>query len=164
LVETYNFKYKDGPRSWGGYSSYARINERFLFPVPSKISPTIVASLLFSGVAVFSPLTRNGVGVGGLGHYAIMFANALGAEVANLSHSAKKKHDAIQMAAKHFVDTSQEDWTISKRNLDLIICISFAKDMSLKEYIGLLDIEGTFVCWNPGVKPPAFAAHFDDRH
>jgi alcohol dehydrogenase (NADP+) len=56
-----------------------------------------------------------GVGVGGLGHYAIMFANALGAEVTTLSHGAKKKHDAIQMAARHFVDTSQEDWAISKR-------------------------------------------------
>jgi alcohol dehydrogenase (NADP+) len=107
----------------------------------------MVAPLLISGVTVVSPLTWNGVGVGvgGLGHYAIMFANALGAEVTTLSHSAKKKHDAIQMGAKHFVDTSQEGWAISKRNLDSIICTSFAKDMPLKEYIGLLDIGGTFV-------------------
>lgn len=114
----------------------------------------MVAPLFCAGVTVFSPLTRNGVGrgsrvgvveVGGLGHCAIMFANAIRAEVTALSHSAKKKHDAIQMGAKHFVDTSQEDWAISKRNLDLIICTSFAKDMPLKEYIGLLDIGGPFV-------------------
>jgi hypothetical protein len=27
-VETYNFKYKDGSRSWGGYADFARVKER----------------------------------------------------------------------------------------------------------------------------------------
>ena len=39
-----------------------------------------------------------------------MWANALGAEVYALSHSPDKKKDALKMGAKHFVDTSEEDW------------------------------------------------------
>jgi alcohol dehydrogenase (NADP+) len=46
----------------------------------------------------------------GLGHFAVMFAAALGAEVYVLSHSPNKKDDAIKMGAKHFIVTNDEGW------------------------------------------------------
>ena len=68
---------------------------------------------------VYSPLVRLGcgpgkkvaiVGVGGLGHFAVMFAKALGAEVVVFSHSPDKKQDALKMGADEFVVTSEEEW------------------------------------------------------
>ena len=72
-----------------------------------------------AGLTVWSPLVRAGVkegskvaivGLGGLGHFAVMWANALGAEVTVLSHSAHKKEDALKLGAKHFVLTNEDGW------------------------------------------------------
>lgn len=40
------------------------------------------------------------MGLGGLGHMGVKIARALGAEVTVLSHSDKKKEDALQMKLK----------------------------------------------------------------
>lgn len=75
--------------------------------------------MLCAGLTVYSPLVRLGagpgkkvaiVGLGGLGHFAVLWASALGAEVYVLSHSPNKKEDALKMGAKHFVVTSEKDW------------------------------------------------------
>jgi alcohol dehydrogenase (NADP+) len=63
--------------------------------------------MLCGGLTCFSPLVRNGcgpgkkvgiVGIGGLGHFGIMFAAALGAEVYAISHSDRKKEDALKVS------------------------------------------------------------------
>ena len=64
-------------------------NFRFVFPIPDGIPSELAAPLFCAGVTVFSPLVRSGVGpsssvgvigLGGLGHYAVMLARALGAK------------------------------------------------------------------------------------
>lgn len=75
--------------------------------------------MLCAGLTVWSPLVRAGtgpgkkvaiVGMGGLGHFAVMWASALGAEVTVISHSPDKKDDALKLGAKHFVSSTEEDW------------------------------------------------------
>ena len=75
--------------------------------------------MLCAGLTTYSPLVRLGagpgkkigiVGIGGLGHFAVMWASALGAEVYALSHSPDKKEDAMKMGAKVFVNTKEEGW------------------------------------------------------
>ena len=62
--------------------------------------------MLCGGLTVFAPLVQNGcrkgkkvgiVGVGGLGHYAVQFAAALGADVWALSHSPSKQNDCLKV-------------------------------------------------------------------
>ena len=123
--------------------------------MPAEIPPALVAPLFCAGLTVFSPLKRGNVGpgtrvgvvgVGGLGHYAIMFAVALGAEVTAISHSQGKKDDAFKMGAKHFIVTGQDGWAVkASRSLDMILSTTNAKDMPLEQYLGLLDVGGTFV-------------------
>lgn len=48
--------------------------------------------------------------MGGLGHFAVMWAAALGAEVTVISHTADKKEDAMKLGAKHFVLSTEKDW------------------------------------------------------
>lgn len=44
------------------------------------------------------------LGIGGLGHMAIQFAAKMGCEVVVLSHSARKREDALRFVATEFYD------------------------------------------------------------
>jgi len=118
-IDTYGAPYPDGTISQGGYASHIRAHEYFTFKIPDNIETAIAAPMLCAGLTVYSPLVRLGtgpgktvgiVGLGGLGHFAVLWAAALGAEVYVLSHSPHKKEDALKLGAKHFIDTSKEDW------------------------------------------------------
>jgi len=118
-VDTYGAPYQDGTISQGGYSSHMRAHEYFTFQIPEKLDTANAAPMLCAGITVYSPLVRLGcgpgktvgiIGLGGLGHFAVLFASALGAEVYVLSHSPHKKDDALKLGAKHFIDTSKDDW------------------------------------------------------
>ncbi len=119
MVDTYGAKFPDGAATQGGYSSGIIANTRFVFPIPDAIPSNEVCSMFCAGLTVYSPLVRNGItkeeapgkkvgviGLGGLGHYAVLFAKALGAEVYVFSHSKKKEADAKAMGADYFIDTS----------------------------------------------------------
>ena len=116
-VDTYNSRYPDGKPAQGGYSTAIRAHQRFVFPIPEAVKSEDAASMLCGGLTCYSPLLRNGcgpgkqvavIGLGGLGHYAVLFAVAMGAEVTVVSHSPKKKEDAMKMGAKHFVATGED--------------------------------------------------------
>lgn len=99
------------------FSTAIRANQRFVFPIPSGISSEDAASMLCGGLTVYSPLKRNGVkpgskvgviGIGGLGHYAVLFAKAMGAEVFAFTHSKSKAEDIKKMGADHIIDTGDK--------------------------------------------------------
>ena len=89
--------------------------------------------MLCGGITTYSPLRNNGcgpgkrvgvIGVGGLGHYAIMFAKAMGADrVVGISRKSNKKEDALQLGADAYIATDEdENWAAeNSRSLDLII-------------------------------------------
>lgn len=79
------------------------MKEGFVVRIPDKLSMDAASPLLCAGITTFSPLKHWNagpgkkvaiVGMGGLGHVAIQFAHAMGAEVTVLSRSnnKKKKH------------------------------------------------------------------------
>lgn len=86
MVGTYNGKYGDGSKSYGGYSDYCRAPSHFVLKIPDAIPSEDAAPMLCGGITVFSPLKKNGcgpgkkvgiVGVGGLGHFGILYAKVL---------------------------------------------------------------------------------------
>lgn len=167
VVETYNWRYKDGSLAYGGYADYVRIHENFVYPIPAAIAPEIAAPMLCAGATMFSPLHRSGltpgakvgiVGLGGLGHFGVMFAKHLfGFDVTVISHSARKRQDALQMGASDFWVTSEPAWMAGRRirTLDLIISTNFSTDFPIKEYLSLLKIGGELVvCGIPEGKLP----------
>ena len=86
MVGTYNGKYDDGSKSYGGYSDYCRAPSHFVLKIPDAIPSDEAAPMLCGGITVFSPLKKNGcgpgkkigiVGVGGLGHFGILYAKVL---------------------------------------------------------------------------------------
>ncbi|CAE6420987.1 unnamed protein product [Rhizoctonia solani] len=155
-LDTYNSLYSDGTLSQGGYGTAIRAHHNFVFPVPKELKPEYAASMMCAGLTMYSPLVRNGagpgkkvgiIGLGGLGHFGVLFAKALGAEVYVFSHSARKEQDAKALGADHFVITSEKENMKSLRGtLDLIVStIDVADPFPLRDYLRLLFVNGTFV-------------------
>ncbi|TFK57318.1 NADPH-dependent alcohol dehydrogenase [Heliocybe sulcata] len=156
-VETYASKYPDGTLTQGGYSTAIRGNEQFVFPIPDKLESRDAASMLCAGLTVFSPLVRNGVGpgtkvgivgIGGLGHYAVLFGKALGAEVYAFTHDNRKVEDIKKMGADQVTVTDDKGEFANDlaQTLDLIISTrDVAEGMPLQQYLSMLWVHGRLV-------------------
>ncbi|WOO80960.1 NADP-dependent alcohol dehydrogenase 6 [Vanrija pseudolonga] len=153
-VHGYNTKWADGHDHQGGYSTHIRAEELFVFPIPDSIPSVEAASMLCGGLTSFSPLVRNNVGpgskvgvvgLGGLGHYAVLFGAALGAEVTVFSRSDAKKADALAMGAKRFVATVPGFEKDLFREFDLIVCAASSNQLPIDALLSTLDVEKKFV-------------------
>ncbi|OJJ48143.1 hypothetical protein ASPZODRAFT_157935 [Penicilliopsis zonata CBS 506.65] len=155
-VDTYNGVYPDGSISQGGLASHVRVHEHFVFSIPDSLSSSAAAPMLCAGLTTYSALVRNGcgpglrvavVGIGGLGHFALQWARALGAEtVAAISRSGAKRDDAMKLGASVFIDSAREDWTAEwKRGFDLVLnTANVAHRDTFSAYLDLLAVNGTF--------------------
>ncbi|CAE6428406.1 unnamed protein product [Rhizoctonia solani] len=169
-VDTYNDYHTDGTMSQGGYSTAVRANHQYVFPIPSEMVLEDAASMMCAGLTMYSPLVRNGaapgkkvgiIGLGGLGHYGVLFAKALGCEVYVFSHSARKQQDALEMGADHFiVSQDKENLTRLRGTLDLIIStVDVVDTFPLVDYLRLLVVHGTLInVGAPDTKLPQLSA------
>ena len=165
LIVTYNGYEKDGKTpTYGGYSSQIVVDESYVLHISGKLALERVAPLLCAGITTYSPIMhwkmgkghRVGVlGLGGLGHMAVKFASALGAEVTVLSTSKNKEVDARRLGAHHFALTSDVSVLKSLRShFDFIIdTVSAPHDVNL--YVGLLRRDGTLVVVGVPPEPSA---------
>jgi D-arabinose 1-dehydrogenase-like Zn-dependent alcohol dehydrogenase len=87
------------------------------------------------------------VGIGGLGHFGILFARALGADkVVAISRSDSKRADVLKMGADDIIATGEKDWDKThERSLDLIISTVGSEDIPLSGYLSLLRPHGTLI-------------------
>lgn len=157
MVNTYGGKYPDGSKSYGGYADYWRGPGHFVFKIPDALPSAEAAPMLCGGITVYSPLKKNGcgpgkrvgiVGVGGLGHFGLLFARALGADkVVAISRTGSKKKDAEAMGVDAFIATDEdEDWASKHANsLDLIVSTVSSPKMPLSKYLQLLRANGQFI-------------------
>ena len=85
------------------------------------------------------------LGLGGLGHMAVKFAAAFGAEVTMLSGSKSKENDAKRLGAHHFALTSDEKQMKGFQNhFDFILnTVSAPHDYNF--YLNLLNTNGTMI-------------------
>ena len=154
--QTYNGLEQDHKTpTYGGYSNTIVVHEDFVLRISDKLSLPAVAPLLCAGITTYSPLRhwkvgkghRLGVvGLGGLGHMAVKFGAAFGAEVTVLSTSAGKEADAKKLGAHKFVVTKDEEQLKSvKGYFDFIIdTVSAQHDMNV--YLRLLRTDGVMIC------------------
>lgn len=155
-VGTYNGKYSDGSKSYGGYADYSRAPGHFVVKIPDGLSSAEAAPMLCGGVTVWSPLKNNGagpgkrvgiVGIGGLGHFGLLWAKALGCdEVVAISRTKAKEADAKKIGADKVIATDEEGWSKkNSRSLDLIVSTVSSPKMPLTQYLQLLRTGGQFI-------------------
>ncbi len=164
---TYNGWERDGKtRTQGGYSNVIVVDENYVLRIPDSIPLDKAAPLLCAGITLYSPLMhwKAGpgkkvaiLGLGGLGHMGVKIAVALGAEVSVLSHSEKKRKDALKMGAHHFISTADKDiFKTYASHFDLIIN-TVSAELDINAYLKLLKLDSTMVV--VGIPEEAQAIH-----
>lgn len=170
MTGTYN-SYERGTKipTYGGYSTSISVDEKYALHVSDKLPLEGVAPLLCAGITTYSPLRYLKVGkghkvavlgLGGLGHMAVKFAAAFGAEVTMLSGSPSKEADARKLGAHNFALTSDKNVMASLANTFDVIINTVSAEHNYSDYTALLRKNGTMVIL--GIPPvpsavPAFA-------
>lgn len=94
----------------GAFAERVRAHWIWSVPIPDALAPGNAGPLLCGGITVFAPLLQLHVpptarvavfGIGGLGHMALMFANAWGCEVTAFTSSPGKVQEARSFGAHH---------------------------------------------------------------
>lgn len=154
VVQTYNSLDYDGNPTYGGYSQSIVVTERFVVRIPDALPLDAASPLLCAGITTYSPLKRWNagpgkkvaiLGVGGLGHLAIQYAHALGAEVTVLSRTLDKSSEALGFGADHYFATSDpETFAALAGRFDLILN-TMSANLDVDAYLSLLRVDGTLV-------------------
>ncbi|MBB6680347.1 NAD(P)-dependent alcohol dehydrogenase [Aequorivita sp. 609] len=153
---TYNSedKHIQGQRTFGGYSNEIVVDKEFVLNIPENIDPAAAAPLLCAGITTWSPLkhwnVKKGdkvgvIGLGGLGHMGVKFANALGAHVVMITTSPSKIEDAKKLGAHEvLISKDAEAMKAQKQSFDFILN-TIPVGHKMDPYISLLKNDATMV-------------------
>ena len=173
---TYNSPDKHlGGVTYGGYSESIVVDEHFVLRVPVNLDPAGVAPLLCAGITTYSPMRRWGdlkgkkvgvVGLGGLGHMGVKFANAFGAHVVVFTTSPGKKADALRLGAHEVIISKNADEMQQHAGTFDFILDTIAAEHDINAYINMLTLDGTITLVGAPETPlqvSAFALLFGRR-
>ncbi|MTI21486.1 NAD(P)-dependent alcohol dehydrogenase [Fulvivirga sp. RKSG066] len=150
-----------GGHTFGGYSEQVVVDKEFVLKVPENIDSKGAAPLLCAGITTYSPLkhwnVKKGdkvgvIGLGGLGHMGIKFANAMGAHVVMITTSPGKSEDAKKLGADEvLISKDEEQMDKHAGSFDFLLnTIPVGHDMN--PYLGLLKRDST-MCLVGAIEP-----------
>ena len=152
MTGTYNGYERDKTTiAQGGYSTQIVCDERWVYHISDQLDLAGVAPLLCAGITTYSPLKYANVqpgdkvavaGLGGLGHMAVKFAVAMGAEVTMLSTSPSKATDARELGAHHFVLSTDEAAMKKVSSRFDVVVDAVSGNHDYEKYLQLLDVGG----------------------
>ena len=155
-VGTYNDFEKDKTTpTYGGYSKNIVVHQDFVLHISDKLPLEAVAPLLCAGITTYSPLKHwkvgkghkvGIVGLGGLGHMAVKFAVAFGAEVTMLSTSSGKEKDARRLGVHKFALTKDPEQIKALASYFDFIVNTVSAEHDYNTYLTMLDTDGTMIC------------------
>lgn len=134
----------------GGFAEEITLDSRFAFRIPEAIPSEKASPLLCAGITVYSALHYAGIqvggnigviGMGGLGHLALLFAAKLGNRVTVFTTSEDKAEFAQSLGASEVLVNPKRKEKPS-RKLDIIINTA-PNDLDWSYYLNLLDSDGT---------------------
>ena len=153
---TYNStdKHLKGKQTFGGYSSSVVVNKEFVLNIPKNLDEAGTAPLLCAGITTWSPLrhwkVKKGdkvgvIGLGGLGHMGVKFANALGAHVVMITTSPSKAADAKKLGAHEvLISKNEAEMAKHKGSFDFILN-TIPVGHKMDPYLSLLKVDATMV-------------------
>ncbi|KAL1930848.1 hypothetical protein VTP01DRAFT_9985 [Rhizomucor pusillus] len=155
VIGTYIGRWPNVEKTFGGYADKWRGHQRFVFKIPDNMSNEVAATFLCAGITTYAPVKRYNVkpgdkvgviGIGGLGHFAVMWAKAMGATVVALSSTDRKREDAKALGCDDYVVIGDEE-AMKKHAISFthIICTSFSKDFNWDAYFSMMLHNSTFI-------------------
>jgi propanol-preferring alcohol dehydrogenase len=109
----------------GGYAEFLKAPASHALKIPDSLSSVQAAPLFCAGVTVYRALKRSGIlpgqflavfGIGGLGHLAVQFGQALGAEVVAIDICEEKLALARSLGVSATIDASTNNVIKELRN------------------------------------------------
>ncbi|KAI8069066.1 chaperonin 10-like protein [Gilbertella persicaria] len=168
MVTTYNSKWENGDKTYGGYADKWRGDCRFAFKIPDHLSNEVAATFFCAGVTTYAPLKRANVnsestvgimGLGGLGHYGVLWAKAMGAKVVAISSGDHKREVAKELGCNDYINSRDpEDLKRYTKKFSHILCTGCSSDFEWSTYLALIRGNGYFLNVNaPRWKFPAIS-------
>src|SRR6516164_7929225 len=151
-----------GGVTYGGYSESIVVDEPFVLHVPSNLSLAAAAPLLCAGITTYSPMHHWGVtkgkkvgvvGLGGLGHMAVKFAHALGAQTVVFTTSPSKKDDALRLGADEVVLSRDANEMAKHAGSFDFILDAVAAEHDINAFINMLARDGNITMVGAPEKP-----------
>ncbi len=102
----------------GGFADKTRAHAASVLPLPEGLDVVSAGPLFCGGITVFGPMVQFNVkptdrvgvvGIGGLGHMALMFLNAWGCDVTAFTSSDSKKAEALKMGAHRTINSRKRE-------------------------------------------------------
>jgi len=146
----------------GGLADVIVVDERFVFGIPKNLQTPEATPLLCAGLTVYTPIHEAGlamgasvavVGLGSLGHLAVLFLVAMGCKVTAFTHSDRKVAVAKELGAEVVITDTEP---APERAFDFIISCA-ADGVDWERYIRALKPTGTLCIVGLPTKPVSFA-------
>lgn len=137
----------------GGYSSNYVVSQDYAIKIPANADMKRVAPLLCAGITTYSPIRFSGVkkgdkvgvaGFGGLGHMAVQYAVALGAEVTVFDITEEKRADALRLGAKRYVNVNVSDELNGMESTFDFILSTIPQYYDMSMYLKMIAFGGQF--------------------
>ncbi|KAK7229405.1 hypothetical protein V2G26_001575 [Clonostachys chloroleuca] len=156
-VGTFGGHHFNGGVVYGGFALYHRCPSHFVIKIPEGVSSADAATMMCGGITTYSPLRHHGrrpgesvgiVGMGGLGHFGVLWAKALGADkVTVISRTSAKMADAISMGADGILATDEEsNWASDHaRSFDIVLSTTPLSKVLIQDYLGLVRNDGILI-------------------
>ncbi len=148
----------------GGYAEAMVAPVNALAAIPDEFAAAEAAPLLCAGVTTFNALRHSGalpgdvvaiLGVGGLGHLGVQFANKLGFRTVAIARGADKEVLSRTLGAHHFIDSAREDMAAALNRLGgaraVLATVASAKAMT--PVIGGLAVRGRLIAIGVDAEP-----------
>jgi D-arabinose 1-dehydrogenase-like Zn-dependent alcohol dehydrogenase len=148
----------------GGYAEAVVAPADALAAIPAELAAANAAPLLCAGVTTFNALRHSGampgdvvaiLGVGGLGHLGVQFANKLGFRTVAIARGADKEDISRKLGAHEFINSAAEDVAATLNRLGgaraVLATVTNAEAMSA--VIDGLAVRGRLIVVGADVKP-----------
>lgn len=136
-----------GYNTFGGYSTEVVAKQEFVLKIPQSLDITKAAPILCAGITTYSPLkhwnVKKGdnvgiIGIGGLGHMAVMIAKAMGAKVTAITTDEEKRQEALGLGADEvLVSTDKETMKKHENHFNFMLC-TIPDPFDINPYVPLL--------------------------
>ena len=140
----------------GGYADYVVVPAEALALIPEGLKAVDAGPLMCAGITTFNALRHSGaqpgdtvavLGVGGLGHLAVQFANKMGFKTVAIARGKDKEALARELGARHYIDSASIDPAaeLTKFGSARVILATATSGKAMNAVLGGLGIDGKLV-------------------
>ena len=148
----------------GGYAEYMIAPVEALARIPEDLSDVEAAPLLCAGITTFNALRKSGaragdvvaiLGIGGLGHLGVQYANKMGFETVAIARGKDKEALAKKLGARHYIDSRDQNVAEALKRLGgaKIILATVTSGKAMSATIGGLTIDGKLIMVGASEEP-----------